>query len=400
MMPGILLTGIGELTTNTGEVAHEAAVAIDSGVFSYVGPDSDAPGTEGRLHIDCAGSAALPGFVDAHTHLVFAGDRSSEFAMRLAGATYAEIAAADGGILATVQSTRQASDDALFASAARRVRRMIEGGTTTLEIKSGYGLDTATEVRLLRVARRIGEELPVTVKTTFLGAHSVPPEFRDDRQGYLDLIREEMLPAVVGLADYCDVFVEDGVFSVDEARAIFSAASDLGMPARVHAEQLHHSGGSGLAAEIGAASADHLDHVSEADAVALATAEVSAVLVPGASYTLQSHQAPGALLEGAGCNTALATDCNPGTSYFEAMAPIISLAVVQMGLTIEQAIRAATRGGALSLGLDDRGIITPGARADLIVLDAPSRNHIPYRPATNLIRHLVSGGELVHNSVR
>lgn len=398
-MPGILLTGIGELTTNTGEIANEAAIAIDSGVFSYVGPDSDAPNTEGRLHIDCAGSAVLPGFVDAHTHLVFAGDRSAEFAMRLSGATYSEIAAMGGGILSTVEATRQATEEELFQLAARRVRRMLAAGTTTVEIKSGYGLDPGSEMGLLRVARRLGDELPVTIKTTFLGAHSVPPEFRTDRQAYIDLIIEQMLPAAVGLADYCDVFVEDGVFSVDEARTIFAAAADLGMPARVHAEQLHHSGGASLAAEIGAASADHLDHVSEADALALSSARVTAVLVPGASYTLQAPQAPGPMLEEAGCTIALATDCNPGTSYFEAMAPIISLAVVQMGLTIDQAVRAATRGGALSLGLEDRGIIEPGTRADLIVLEAPSRNHLPYRPATNLVSHVVSGGALVHSSV-
>jgi imidazolonepropionase len=272
---------------------------------------------------------------------------------------------------------------------------MIASGTTTVEVKSGYGLDLETELRLLRVARRIGEELPVTVKTTFLGAHSLPLEFRHDRDGYVDLIIEEMLPAVTSLADYCDVFVENGAFSSDEAGRIFQAAADRGLPARVHAEQLTRSGGAALAADIGAASADHLDHVNEADARDLAAAGVTAVLVPGASYTLRSPQAPGPMLIEHGVTVALATDCNPGTSYFESMGPVISLAVVQMGLTVDQALFAATRGGALSLGLDNHGVITPGAAGDLVVLDAPTPAHIPYRPGTNLVWKTVKGGTVV-----
>jgi imidazolonepropionase len=326
---------------------------------------------------------------------VFAGDRSGEFARRLAGESYADIAAAGGGILATVASTRSASEEDLFQLASSRVWRMIRTGTTTIEIKSGYGLDLETELRLLRVARRIGEELPVSVKTTFLGAHSVPPKYRSDRASYVDLVVEEMIPNLGGLADYCDVFVEEGVFTVDEARRIFAAGAEHGLGARVHAEQLGHSGGARLAAEIGAVSADHLDHVTEADAAALAAADVAAVLVPGASYTLRSPQAPGPTLLDAGCRVALATDCNPGTSYFESMAPILSLAVVQMGLTVADALEAATLGGARSLGFDDRGYIAPGMRADLIVLDAPSAAHIPYRPGANLVDKTFIAGRSV-----
>jgi imidazolonepropionase len=392
---GFLLTGIGLLTTNTGPAIADAAVAIDEEKVTFVGPAADAPESEGRKVIDCGGAAVLPGFVDSHTHVVFAGDRSDEFARRLAGATYSEIAAEGGGILATVEATRSSSEQELFRLAAERVWRMIGAGTTTIEIKSGYGLDPETELRQLRVARRIGEELPVTVRTTFLGAHSVPAEFKGDRDGYIRLLIEEMLPAAATFADYCDVFVEDGVFDVDEARAIFGAASTLGMGARVHAEQLSHSGGANLAAEIGAVSADHLDNATIDDARALATAGVAAVLVPGASYTLRSAQAPGPMLREAGCTVALATDCNPGTSYFEGMGPIISLGVVEMGLTADQAIWAATRGGALSLGLEDRGLIETGAQADLLVLDAPSPTHIPYRPATNLVSRVFSSGRPV-----
>lgn len=387
----LFLTGIGELTTNTGPPVSDAVVAVESGVVTYAGPAVDAPDQTGDQY-ECEGRAVIPGFVDAHTHLVFAGDRSDEFARRLAGESYSAIADEGGGILATVAATRDAPEDELFELAARRVWRMIRTGTTTLEIKSGYGLDLETELRQLRVAGRIGEELPVTVKTTFLGAHSIPLEYKTDRAGYLDLLVDEMLPAVADLADYCDVFVEDGVFDVNEARRVFTRASELGLGARVHAEQLGHTGGAQLAAEIGAASADHLDHVSEDDAAALAGAGVSAVLVPGASYTLRSRQAPGAMLADSGCTIALATDCNPGTSYFESMAPILSLAVVQMGLTVDQAIRAATLGGARSLGFDDRGFIAPGAVGDLVALDAPSAAHLAYRPGADLVHQTFKEG--------
>jgi imidazolonepropionase len=392
---GLLLTGIGHLVTNTGEPIMGAAVRISDGRVVYAGPETDAPDQGGATHIDCQGRAVIPGLVDAHTHLVFAGDRADEFALKMAGATYRDIAATGGGILSTVRATRATTEEQLFETAARRVWRMIASGTTTVEVKSGYGLDTATELLLLRVARRIGDELPVTVKTTFLGAHALPPEYAEDRAGYVDLIIEEMLPAAAPLADFCDVFVEEGAFTVDEARRIFAAARGLGLAARVHADQLSRSGGAALAAEIGAASADHLDHVGEEEADAMARAEVVAVLVPGASYTLRSPQAPGPMLLDHGVTVALATDCNPGTSYFESMGLVISLAVVQMGLTTDQAIHAATRGGARSLGLDDHGVIAPGSAGDLVVLDAPSPAHIPYRPGTNLVGKTVKAGAVV-----
>jgi imidazolonepropionase len=394
-MSGLFITGIGHLTTNVGDPILDAVVAIDEGAVTYAGLASHAPDQGERERIDVSGHAVLPGFVDAHTHLVFAGDRSDEFARRLAGESYRDIAGAGGGILSTVEATRAASEQALFEMAAKRVWTMIRGGTTTVEIKSGYGLDLETELRLLRVARRIGEELPVTVRTTFLGAHSVPPEYKSDREGYVELVINEMLPAVADLADFCDVFVEDRVFNVDEARAIFDAGNALALPARVHAEQLSHLGGAELAAEIGAISADHLDHVTPDDATALAEAGVTCVLVPGAAYTLGTPQPSGRMLWDAGCTVALATDCNPGTSYMETMGLVISLGVVQMGLTVEEAIWAATRGGALSLGVEDRGQIKTGSPADLVVLDAPSPTHIPYRPASNLTWTVIKEGSVV-----
>jgi imidazolonepropionase len=390
----MFLTNIGQLTTNDGPSVRNAVVALEDGLVTYAGPAADAPDQTGE-RVDCEGRAVIPGFVDSHTHLVFAGDRSDEFSRRMAGDSYSDILTAGGGILATVAATRAAPEEELFELAATRVRRMLSTGTTTIEIKSGYGLEVETELRLLRVARRLGDELAVTVKTTFLGAHAVPPEYRSDRDGYVEMVVEEMLPAVSGLADYCDVFVEEGVFEVEEARRIFTRATGLGMKARVHANQLGPGDGARLAAEIGAASADHLDYVTEGDVVALADAGVTAVLVPGASYSLRSPQAPGPMLAEAGCTIALATDCNPGTSYFESMAPIISLGVTQMGLGVEQALMAATLGGARSLGLEDRGYVAAGARADLVVLDAPSAAHIPYRPGTNLVSRVLVEGRWV-----
>jgi imidazolonepropionase len=393
-MTDILLTGIGQLTTNMGRPIADAVIAVEDGTITYAGSSQDAPDQTGERY-DCRGMAVIPGFVDAHTHLVFSGDRSDEFSRRLGGESYAEIAAAGGGILSTVAATRASSEDELFDLAAARVWRMIRTGTTTVEIKSGYGLDRETELRQLVVARRIGDVLPVTVKTTFLGGHSVPPEFKDDRGGYIDQLVEDVMPAASPLADYCDVFVEEGIFTVDEARRIFTRGAELGLGARVHAEQLSHTGGAELAADLGAVSADHLDHATEDDARALAAAGVSAVLVPGASYTLRSPQAPGPMLLDHGCNLALATDCNPGTSYFESMAPILSLAVVHMGLTVDQAITAATLGGARSLGFDDRGYIAPGAVADFIVLDAPSATHLVYRPGSDLVSQVFKDGVAV-----
>ncbi len=391
-MTALHLTGIGHLTTNDGDAVTDAVVAIEEGRVAYAGPSADAPTAEGAEVVDCGGRAVIPGFVDAHTHLVFAGDRADEFRRKMDGESYRDIAAAGGGVLSTVYATRAAGEGELLDLAIERVRRMVAAGTTAVEIKSGYGLDTETEVRLLRVARQVGEELDITVRTTFLGAHGFPPEL--DRHAYVRLLVDEMIPAVAGLADYCDAFVEEGVFTVDEARAVLTAAKSAGMGLRVHAEQLGPGGGALLAAELGAVSADHLDYATPEDARALAEAGVAAVLVPGASYMLRGPQAPARMLWDAGCSVAVATDCNPGTSFFEAMGPVISLAVVQMGLTVDQAIWAATRGGALALELEDHGCLTEGSVGNLVVLDCPDPAHIPYRPATNLAWKTVIDGKV------
>ncbi len=391
-MEDLLLTGIGHLTTNDAEPIEGAAVSVRDGRVDFVGVEGDAPQADGAEVIDCGGRAVIPGFVDSHTHLVFAGDRSGEFRSRMEGADYRSIAAAGGGIAATVAATRSTDEETLVREASDRALRMVATGTTALEIKSGYGLDLETELKILRVARRVGDETGIPVRCTFLGAHAIPPEFATDRDAYIELVIDTMLPQAKGLADDCDVFVEDGAFTVDEASAILTRARELGFGVRVHAEQLTHSGGAMLAARLGAMSADHLDNATRDDAEALAEAGVAAVLVPGASYTLRRPQAPGPMLWEAGCTVAIATDCNPGTSYFESMGLVISLAVVQMGLTVEQAVWAATRGGALALAWGDRGVIRRGAEADLVVLDAPSPTHLAYRPATDLVGLTVTGG--------
>jgi len=396
----LLLTNCGELVTNASgapgdlSVIQDAAVAIEDGKIVWAGPEADLPAAYHHAEaIDAGGGAVLPGFVDAHTHLVFGGDRSDEFARRLRGESYEEILAAGGGIHSTVAATRAASFEELVDSGAARARRMLAGGTTTVEVKSGYGLQPMAEVKMLAAARAIADRVGITVITTFLGAHV--PARGADRADYVDLVIEEMLPAAATYAQFCDVFCDRGAFTVDDARRILTAAAGRGLGARIHAEQLTHTGGAALAAELGAASADHLDHATAADAAALAAAGVVAVLLPAASFSMRSTQAPGRMLWDAGVTVALATDCNPGTSYVESMPLVISLACLEMGLAPEEAVWAATLGGARSLRLTDRGRVTPGSVADLVILDAPSYRHIPYRPGTDLVRAVVKGGEVV-----
>ncbi len=399
-MAGLLLTGIGELVTNApgapdvvGAV-DGAAVAIRGRRVAWAGSEAKVPpGLRDLPALDCGGRAVVPGFVDAHTHLVFAGERSAEFARRLAGDSYEEITAAGGGIHATVSATRAAEHDALVAAAVSRVRRLVEGGTTTVEVKSGYGLDVATERAMLQVVDAVAARVDADLVPTFLGAHVVPAE--RDRAGYVDLVVDEMLPACAPLARYCDVFCDGPAFTVAEARRIFAAAAGHGLGARLHAEQLGRSGGAALAAEIGAASADHLDHATESDAAAMAAAGTVAVLLPAASYALRSRQAPARMLWDAGVTVALATDLNPGTSYTESMGLVISLAAVAMGLSPAEAVWAATRGGALAVEEPDKGWVVPGARADLVVLDAPSHRHLAYRPAGNLAWAVLKDGRVV-----
>jgi len=396
----MLITNIGQLVTNSSGVPGElglvadAAIAIDGGAIAWAGSGDAVPDAFRSMEqFDVAGRAVLPGFVDAHTHLVFAGDRSDEFARRLRGESYEEILVAGGGIHATVAATRAMSFDDLVAVAFERARRMLRSGTTTVEVKSGYGLDTANEVKMLAAAGAVGAATGMDVVPTFLGAHVADRAI--DHDAYVDLVVDEMLPRIADTAAFCDVFVDRGAFTVAEARRILTSATARGMGLRLHAEQLTHTGAALLAAELGAASADHLDCVTAADAAALAASGVVATLLPAASFSMRSAQAPGRMLWDAGVVVAIATDCNPGTSNVESMPFVIALACLEMGLTPEEAVWAATLGGARSLRLADRGRVARGAVADVVILDAPTHQHIPYRPGTDLVWGVVKGGRLI-----
>ena len=394
----LLVTNIGELSTNVADdgVRSDCAVAITDGTIRWVGPADEVPDDFDEVPVaDVEGRAVVPGFVDPHTHAVFAGERAAEFAMRMAGASYEELLAAGGGILSTVEATRQASLVDLIADSMPRLNRMITAGTTTVEVKTGYGLDVATEVGMAATIGALDMSLPIDIVPTFLGAHVVAPEFRDRRDEYVSLVAGDMLDAIADQASFVDVFCDDAAFSVDETRTIAEAAKDKGLGVRLHADQLSHSGGTALAAELGAASVDHCDHASDEDLAKAVEAGVVVVLLPGVSYSMRDSYPDGRRFLDAGATVALATDCNPGTSYIETMPFVISLAVVNCGFTPAEALWSATRGGALSLGLDDRGIVEPGALGDLVVLDAPSHTHLAYRPDGGLVAATIKRGNLL-----
>jgi len=372
-----LITGIAELFTGTEDgVRVDAALVIDDGQVAWVGDERDAPAADTRR--DLGGRAVLPGFVDSHTHLVFAGDRAGEFAARIAGQPYD-----GGGIASTVAATRAASDDELRALLSERVAELAAQGTTTFEVKSGYGLDVEQEARLLRLA---GE---VTPETTFLGAHVVPAGV--DRAEYVGLVTGPMLAACAPHARWIDVFCEPAsphAFDADEARAVLTAGRAAGLGLRVHGNQLAAGPGVRLAVELGAASVDHCTYLTDEDIAALAGSETVATLLPGVEFST-GHPYPDARrLVDAGVTVALATDCNPGTSYTSSMPFVIALAVRELGLTPTEAVAAATVGAARALRRDDVGRIAVGARAELAVLDAPSHLHLAYRPGVPLAHRL------------
>jgi imidazolonepropionase len=350
----------------------DAALVVEDGRVAWVGSEAAAPAADERVEL--GGRCVLPAFVDSHSHLVFGGDRTEEFAARMAGRSYAA-----GGIRTTVAATRAASDDELLARAQRLRDEMRRQGTGTVEVKSGYGLSVEDEARSLAVARQLTDE------ATFLGAHVVPAEYADDPDGYVDLVTGPMLDACAPLARWIDVFVEEGAFGVDAARTILTAGRDRGLGLRVHANQLRAGPGVQLACELGAASADHCTHLTDADVTALADSGTVATLVPGADFSTRSPVYPhGRRLVDAGATVALATDCNPGTSFTTSMPFCIALAVREWGLTPGEAVWAATAGGAAALRRDDVGLIAVGGRAELTVLDAPSHVHLAYRPGVPL----------------
>ena len=352
-------------------------VASRHGRIVFVGSeaafDAGVQTTPDAVVIDAGGGTVLPGFVDPHTHVVYAGDRREELRRRLAGATYAEIAAAGGGILSTVRATREASEDALIESARVRLAEMLHCGTTTAEAKSGYGLETAAELKMLRVVRRLGQAQPIDLAATFLGAHDIPAEYRDRRTDYVDLVIREMIPAVVAdrLAEWCDVFCETGVYTPEESRAILGAASKAGLRLRVHADELAASGGSEVAVEVGARSADHLLFVQPETAGRMARAGVVATLLPAAAFYLKLGRfAPARMLIERGVAVALATDINPGGGFSPSMPFVMTLACFAMGMTLEEALVGATLNAAYAIGRDaDVGSLEPGKLMDAVIVD-------------------------------
>ncbi|MGX5735661.1 imidazolonepropionase [Bosea thiooxidans] len=376
---------------------EDGVIAARDGRILYAGPRDQAPAFQAAITIDCAGRWITPGLIDCHTHLVFGGDRAHEFELRLQGATYEEIARAGGGILSSVKATRAASEDELFASADRRLRELTREGVTTVEIKSGYGLDTESETKVLRVARRIGRERDVTVRTTFLGAHAVPPEYKGRSGDYAALVAGPMLDAVAaeGLADAVDVFCEGIAFSPEETRLVFEAAKAKGLAIKIHAEQLSNLGGAKLAAEMGALSADHLEHLDEAGVIAMAKAGTVAVVLPGAFYFLrETVKPPIDLLRKHGVPIAIATDANPGTSPLTSPLMTLNMACTLFRLTPEEALAGLTRNAARALGLDDEtGTLEAGKRCDLAIWDIERPAELAYRIGFNPLHARIWNGQ-------
>lgn len=381
-----------------GAIEH-GALALAGERIIYAGPADDMPDLAAAQQLDARGRWATPGLVDCHTHLVYGGSRAQEFEQRLGGASYEDIARAGGGILSTVRATREAGEEQLYLSARGRLLRLLEEGVTTVEIKSGYGLEPETELKMLRVARRLGEELPLTVRTTFLGAHALPPEY--ERAGdYIDMLCRDLLPEVarLGLADAVDVFCEGVGFSPDLCERVFEAAAAHGLPVKGHVEQLSDLGGAALVARYNALSVDHLEYLDERDVDVLARAGTVAVLLPGAFYFLRETRLPPvAALRAGAVPMAVATDLNPGTSPLASLLTGMNQACVQFRLTPEEALRGATRHGARALGLEDRGQLAADQRADIALWDIDSPAELSYGLNYHRPSALFQGGTLRHD---
>ena len=391
----VLYADIGELVTNDptqGDgsalgVLHDAALLVDGDRIAWVGPNTGAPAADRR--VDCGNRSVIPGFVDSHAHLVFAGDRSAEFAARMSGSPYD-----GGGIATTVAATRAAHDTELSDNLDRLAGELRRSGVTTFETKSGYGLTVADELRSLEIAGRVTDE------TTFLGAHVVPAEYRNRRDDYVRLVAGDMLAACAPTAKWIDVFCDRGAFDVDEARTILTAGARAGLGLRLHASQLGPGPGIKLAVELGAASVDHCTYADDGDLEALASSRTVATLLPGAEFSTRATWPDGRRFTEAGVTIALATDCNPGSSYTTSMPFCIALAVRDIRLTPAEALWAATAGGAAALRRDDIGALAQGMRADFVTLDAPSYVHLAYRPGVPIVDTVVVGGSPTNESNR
>lgn len=390
-MSTLVVTGIGRLVSHDPHLPPDGPVSLvcHDGRIAWVGA-GDPPEATGDRRLDADGRCVIPGFVDSHTHLVFAGDRLTEFSARLAGADYSA-----GGIATTVTATRAADRRTLADTAHRLAAEALAGGTTTLEIKSGYGLTVADERRSLEVAGTVDG-----AQRTFLGAHVVPSEYAADPDGYVDLVCGPMLDACAPLAEWCDVFCDRGAFDADQARAVLAAGRRHGLRARVHANQLGHGPGALVGVEMGAVAVDHCTYLSDDDIAALADAGTVATLLPTVEFSTGSPPAPARRLLDAGVRLALASDCNPGSSYTTSMAFVVALACQRYRLTPDEAVHAATLGGAAALGLDHVGHLRIGATADLTVLDAPDPSYLAYRPGLPQVHAVVRAGRVVRPPVR
>lgn len=402
----LIVEGAGEVYTATGAIHGPGTlVGVHGGRVALIGGEdalAESPWEigSGTERVDAAGGLVTPGLVECHTHIVFGGDRSEEYARRATGVPYLEIARAGGGIAATVRGTRAASLDALVAGARARLERLVSFGVTTCEVKSGYGLDLETELKILRAAQRLDGEHPVDLVGTFLGAHTIPPEHKADRQRYLDLVINEMIPAVAteGLARFCDVFVEAEAFSVEEGARVLEAGLAHGMRPKVHADQLTGCGGAELAGRLGAVSADHLEHVSPEGIRAMAEAGTVAVLLPGAALFLgQDARPPARALLDAGVTVALSTDCNPGTCMTENLQVMMTLGMSRLGMSPSEVLDAVTVSAAKAIDMaDEAGQIAVGRKADLAIFDVPDHVHLPYHFGVNHTQAVIKAGKLLH----
>jgi len=379
-------------------IVEDGAVAAKDGRIAYAGPARDLPtGWDAAERIDCDERWITPGLVDCHTHLVFGGDRAHEFELRLKGASYEEIARAGGGIVSTVKATRAASEDDLLATALPRLDHLIAEGCTTVEVKSGYGLDLDTEVRVLRAARRLGEERPVSIATTFLGAHALPPEANGDKDAYIAKVCTEMLPVLAreGLADAVDAFCEGIAFSPEQTARVFDTAKALGLAVKLHADQLSNLHGAKLAAEFGALSADHLEYTDDEGAAAMAKAGTVAVLLPGAFYTLRETKVPPvAAFRQHGVRMALATDCNPGTSPLTSILLAMNMGATLFRMNVEECLAGVTREAAQALGrLDEIGTLEPGKSCDLAIWNIERPAELVYRLGFNPLHKRIWRGQ-------
>jgi imidazolonepropionase len=376
---------------------EDAAIVTDGARIAWIGPRAEQPDLAIDEAHELAGAWVTPGLIDCHTHAVFGGDRSGEFEQRLQGVSYSDIAKAGGGIASTVRATRDASEESLFEGARKRLSSLLREGVTTLEIKSGYGLDTASEAKTLRVARRLGDALPVTVRTTCLAAHAVPPEYAGRPDDYIDVVCRDILPALAaeGLADAVDAFCENIAFTTGQVARVFDAARALGLPVKLHAEQLSAQGGATLAARYGALSADHLEYLTEADVVAMARAGTLAVLLPGAFYLLRETQVPPvALLRVHGVPMAVASDLNPGTSPALSLRLMLNMACTLFRLTPEEALAGVTVNAARAIGLQDsHGTLEAGKVADFVAWDIARPAELAYWLGGDVPKRIVRHGE-------